>query len=363
MSLSRVIRMMVAIASVLALSVFAAACGETKDDEPTSSAATPAAEKEAASGANPDAPIKKGIKVVQIPKQLGNPYEDFEDEGTKEAIEEVGGTFTRKGPTDAGASTQVPIIQSAVQSKPDAIVIAGNDPDAVAPALKQAAQKGVKVVTQDSDVAKDARTLFINQASVETIGADEVKILSEQIGGKGEIAILSATANAPNQNSWIEVMKKELAKPENSGMKLVKVAYGDDDDQKSFQETQGLLSAYPNLKGIISPTTVGIAAAGRFLSSSPKKGKVALTGLGTPNQMRKFVKDGTVKEFGLWNPKDVGYLGGYATAALVSGQITGAEGETFKAGRLGERTIGKDGEIILGPLTRFNEENIDDFDF
>jgi rhamnose transport system substrate-binding protein len=146
-------------------------------------------------------------------------------------------------------------------------------------------------------------------------------------------------------------------------MKLVKVAYGDDDDQKSFQETQGLLSAYPNLKGIISPTTVGIAAAGRYLSKSPKKGKVALTGLGTPNQMRKFVKDGTVTEFGLWNPADVGYLGGYATAALVSGQITGAEGETFKAGKLGERTIGKDGEIILGPLTRFNKSNIDKFDF
>jgi rhamnose transport system substrate-binding protein len=242
-------------------------------------------------------------------------------------------------------------------------VIAGNDPDAVAPALKQAMQRGIKVVTQDSDVAKDARTVFINQASVQTIGADEVKMLSEQIGGKGDIAILSATANAPNQNSWIKVMKSELKKPEYSGMKLVKVAYGDDDDQKSFQETQGLLSAYPNLKGIISPTTVGIAAAGRYLSKSPKKGKVALTGLGTPNQMRKFVKDGTVKEFGLWNPADVGYLGGMATAALVSGQITGAEGETFKAGKLGERTIGKDGEIILGPLTRFNKSNIDKFDF
>jgi rhamnose transport system substrate-binding protein len=361
---SRAFRLSAASAAVLALSVFATACGDTKDSSSNSSDSSAAASTTADSGkANPNAPIKKGIKVVQIPKQLGNPYEDIEDNGTKSAITETGGSFTRKGPTDAGASTQVPIIQSTIQQKPDAIIIAGNDPDAVAPALKQAAAKGIKVVTQDSDVAKDARTVFINQASVQTIGADEVKMLSEQIGGKGDIAILSATANAPNQNSWIKVMKTELAKPENSGMKLVKVAYGDDDDQKSFQETQGLLSAYPNLKGIISPTTVGIAAAARYLSKSPKKGKVALTGLGTPNQMRKFVKDGTVTEFGLWNPADVGYLGGMAAAALVSGQITGAEGETFKAGKLGERTIGKDGEIILGPLTRFNKSNIDKFDF
>jgi len=360
---SRAFRLSAASAAVLALSVFATACGDTKDSNSSSDSSAAASTTADSGKANPSAPIKKGIKVVQIPKQLGNPYEDIEDNGTKAAITEVGGSFTRKGPTDAGASTQVPIIQSTIQQKPDAIIIAGNDPDAVAPALKQAAAKGIKVVTQDSDVAKDARTVFINQATVETIGADEVKILSEQIGGKGDIAILSATANAPNQNSWIKVMKSELKKPEYSGMKLVKVAYGDDDDQKSFQETQGLLSAYPNLKGIISPTTVGIAAAARYLSKSPKKGKVALTGLGTPNQMRKFVKDGTVKEFGLWNPADVGYLGGMAAAALVSGQITGAEGETFKAGKLGERTIGKDGEIILGPLTRFNAANIDKFDF
>ena len=158
-------------------------------------------------------------------------------------------------------------------------------------------------------------------------------------------------------------MKEELKKPEYKDVKLVKVAYGDDDDQKSFQETQGLIQAYPNLKGIISPTTVGVSAAARYLSSSPKKGEIKLTGLGTPNQMRKFVKDGTVTEFQLWVPKDVGYLAGQAAAALVSGRITGKEGETFEAGRLGEYTIGANGEIVLGPPTGFNKDNIDDFDF
>jgi energy-coupling factor transporter ATP-binding protein EcfA2 len=107
---------------------------------------------------------------------------------------------------------------------------------------------------------------------------------------------------------------------------LVKVAYGDDDDQKSFQETQSLLQAYPDLKGIIAPTTVGIAAAARYISGSKYKGKVVVTGLGTPNQMREFVRNGTVQKFALWNPKDLGSLASYAAAALASGQITGAEG-------------------------------------
>jgi rhamnose transport system substrate-binding protein len=361
-------RTLSALLVVLALlAAFAlAACGETKDDSDDGSATQSqqgtSGESEAGA-ANPDAPIKKGIKTVSIPKQLGNPYEEYEHSGIDEALKELGGSNRISGATDAGASTQIPIINAAVQQKPAAIIIAGNDPNAVAPALKQAAQRGVKIVGMDSDVAPDARSVFINQVTTQLVGEGQVKSISKLIGGKGDIAILSATANATNQNAWIKVMKEELKKPEYKDIKLVKVAYGDDDDQKSFQETQGLLQAYPNLKGIISPTTVGVAAAARYLSTSPQKGKVKLTGLGFPNQMRKFVKNNTVDEFQLWVPKDVGYLAGQAAAALVSGRITGKEGEKFTAGRLGDYTIGANGEIVLGPLTTFTAENIDEFDF
>jgi rhamnose transport system substrate-binding protein len=348
--------LLTALALVAALAIVA--CGETNDDSDDSSSA-----QSQEGAANPDAAIKKGIKTVSIPKQLGNPYEEFEHSGIDEALEELGGSNRINGPTDAGASTQIPIINAAVQQKVDAIIIAGNDPNAVAPALKQAAQRGVKVVGMDSDVAPDARSVFVNQVTTQLVGQNQVESIARQIDNKGEIAILSATANATNQNAWIKVMKEELKKPKYKDIKLVKVAYGDDDDQKSFQETQGLIQAYPNLKGIISPTTVGVAAAARYLSTSPQKGKVKLTGLGFPNQMRKFVKDGTVEEFQLWVPKDVGYLAGQAAAALVSGRITGKEGEKFEAGRLGEYTIGANGEIVLGPLTTFNKDNIDEFDF
>jgi rhamnose transport system substrate-binding protein len=352
--------LLVALALLAAVAI--AACGETNDDDDDSNGGSSAQQQEGT--ANPDAEIKQGIKTVSIPKQLGNPYEEFEHSGVDEALEELGGSNRIQGPTDAGASTQIPIINAAVQQDVDAIIIAGNDPNAVAPALKQAAQRGVTVVGMDSDVAPDARSVFVNQVTTDLVGKNQVESIAKQIDNKGEIAILSATANATNQNAWIKVMKEELnSNPKYKDIKLVKVAYGDDDDQKSFQETQGLLQAYPNLKGIISPTTVGVAAAARYLSTSPQKGKVKLTGLGFPNQMRKFVKDGTVEEFQLWVPKDVGYLAGQAAAALVSGRITGKEGEKFEAGRLGEYTIGANGEIVLGPLTTFNKDNIDEFDF
>lgn len=159
--------------------------------------------------------------------------------------------------------------------------------------------------------------------------------------------MLSASANATNQNTWIEKMKELLA-ADHPNVQLVEVVYGDDDDQTSFDKTAALLQSHPNLKGIISPTTVG---------------KVALTGLGTPNQMREYVKDGTVTAFALWNPEDLGYLAAYATAALIKGEITGKEGDTFEAGKLGSFTVGEDATVLLGDPYVFKADNIDDFDF
>ncbi|MFF5566924.1 rhamnose ABC transporter substrate-binding protein [Streptomyces sp. NPDC012623] len=353
-------RAAVTAATACALAIALTACsGTTKDSAREDTGDTGAASAEA----NPDAPLKKGLKLAFLPKQINNPYEKIVDEAGIKAAEEYGATGKEVGPSDASASSQVSYINTLIQQRQDAILIAANDPNAVCGPLKQAMKKNIKVVAYDSDTAKDCRQLFINQASSEQIGRSLVQHLGEQIGYKGKIAILSATQNATNQNTWIEFMKDELKQPEYKDMRLVKVAYGDDADQKSFQQTQGLMQAYPDLKGIISPTTVGIAAAARYLGDSSYKGKVVLNGLGTPNQMRKYVKNDTVEQFSLWNPEELGYLGSYAAAALASGQITGAEGEKFTAGRLGEYTIGKDGEIILGEPTVFDKKNIDKFDF
>jgi rhamnose transport system substrate-binding protein len=313
--------------------------------------------------ADPNAALKTGLKIAYLPKQLNNPYSDVETSGGEEAVKELKGEYKKVGPNDASASSQVSYINTLIQQQQDVIVVAANDPNAVCPSLNQARAAKIKVVTFDSDANKDCRDAFINQATTEGIGQSLAKMGSELAGGEGEIAVLSATPNATNQNAWIAVMKEELKKPEYSKIKLVKVAYGNDDDQKSFQEAQGLLQSYPNLKVIVSPTTVGIAAASRYVSSSNFKGKVQITGLGLPNQMREYVKNGTVKKFALWNPADIGYLAAYAGAAMASGKITGAEGDKFTAGKLGEYTIGKDGEIVLGPPTEFTPENIDKFNF
>lgn len=307
--------------------------------------------------------IKKGLTVYFIPKDTQNPYEVLADKGGEKALAELGGKVVISSGTQDTAAAQIPSIQAAIQAKADAIVIAGNDPSALCPTLAQAAKKGIAIVAFDSDISCGSNPdhIFINQADTATIGTSEVDLLAKQMNSTGDIGILSAAASATNQNAWIDYMKQQLTKYPN--MKLVTTVYGNDDPATSLTVLQGMLSAYPNLKGIISPTTVGIKAAAQVLRSSAYKGKVQLVGLGTPNDMRQFVKDGTVQAFELWDPSKLGQLAAYAAMSLASGMITGAKGDKFEAGDLGEYTVADKGEVILGDPAVFNVQNIDKFDF
>jgi len=313
-------------------------------------------------GESTDGGGSDNLSITFLPKNLGNPYFDTSSAGAKEAIEEFDGTFAEVGPAEATPDAQVSYINTLTQQGVGAIAVSANDPEAICDALNEARDAGIKVVTFDSDTNPDCRDLFINQATAEGIAKVQVDEITKQIGDEGEIAILSASANATNQNAWIDLMKADL-EANHPNVKLVDVVYGDDDDQTSFDKTAALLQTHPNLKGIVSPTTVGIAAAARYLSTSEYKGKVALTGLGTPNQMREYVEDGTVTSFALWNPADLGYLAAFASKALIEGDITGETGDKFEAGKLGEHEVGEDGVVLLGDPYVFDAENIGDFDF
>src|ERR1017187_829505 len=308
--------------------------------------------------------LKTGLKVFVIPKNLGNPYFTTSDSvnsgGALAALQTLGETGSETSGTAATAASQIPAIPAAITQGANALIVSATDPSALCPTLKSAMAKGITVVTYDSD-APACRDLFINQASTAQIGTSEVDLLAKQINSTGDIAIVSAAASATNQNAWIGYMKQELTKYPN--MHLVSTVYGNDDPTTATQVTQGLLQKYPNLKGIISPTTVGILAAAQVLDTPKYRGKIALTGLGTPNSLKKFVADGTIQSFELWNPADLGFLAGYAAVNFASKKITSSAGGSFTAGKLGKFTVGADDTILLGPPFVFNKANISQFNF
>jgi rhamnose transport system substrate-binding protein len=299
-----------------------------------------------------------------IPKLLGASYFTVADSvnsgGACAALQELGEKCSETSGSAATAASELPAIQAAIAKGANILVVSATDPTALCPTLNSAMQRGVTVVTYDSD-APTCRQLFVNQASTAQIGTSEVDLLAKELGGKGQIGIVSAAASATNQNAWIGYMKQQLKKYPN--MKLVSTVYGNDDPTTSTQVTNGLLQKYPNLAGIISPTTVGIAAAAAVLDTPQYRGKVKLTGLGTPESLKKFVDDGTIQAFELWDPAKLGYLAGYAAVNVASKKLTGAAGESFTAGKLGSYTVGNDKTIVLGPPTVFDKSNIDQFHF
>src|ERR1700734_2079521 len=313
------IRRAMPIVAILVLASILAACSSSGSSNTSSSGS--------GSSGTSSGGLKKGLKVFIIPKNLGNNYfttaDSVKSGGAIAALDTLGESGSETSGTAATPASQIPAIQAAVAKGANVLIVSATDPTALCPTLKSAMKRGITVITYDSD-APTCRDLFINQASTAQIGTSEIDLLAGEIHDTGEIAIVSAAASATNQNAWIGYMKQELAKYPN--MKLVSTVYGNDDPTTATQVTQGLLEQYPNLKGIISPTTVGIAAAAAVLDTAKYRGKIMLTGLGTPDSLKKYVSDGTIKSFELWNPANLGYLAAYAAVELASGKITNASG-------------------------------------
>lgn len=303
------------------------------------------------------------VTVGFLPKLDTDPYFQVAGQGAEEAQAEIGGKVIQAAPSQATAEAQIEFINNLVTQQVDVIAISGNDANAVAPALKRAVANGVRVISYDSDVAKDARSLFVNQALGSSLASMMLQSMSDMIGGKGKFAILSSTPTATNQNAWIKQMKAEMVgNPDYAGLELVQVVYGEESEQINQQQTIALVQAYPDLDGIIVPAGIGLPAAARALEEANLTGKIKLTGLAPASLIRKYIADGSAQDI-WWNVSDLGYLTYYAAQALAKCEITGAAGETFEAGRLGSYTIGEAGELVLGPAKIVTPENLDEFKF
>jgi rhamnose transport system substrate-binding protein len=314
---------------------------------------------------------KSQASYALVTKSAGNPYNEKEAEGFEAVMKAVGvkaGNYIIRHPEAPTVDAQIKVIDSLISQGVSAIAIAANDANALSAKLQEAKAAGIKIVTLDSDVAPADRLTFCNQAGVQQVAQALVDAVYDIAGGEGEYAILSATSQATNQNAWIDAMKAiAAADAKYSKLTLVEVAYGDDENQKSTDQTQALLAKYPNLKVICAPTTVGIAAAAKVLQD--KKSPVKLTGLGLPSEMAAYIGDDadhSCPYMFLWNPIDLGKLAAYASIALVNGDITGKVGDTFTAGDMENSpytltaVAGAESysEIILGQPFKFDSGNI-----
>jgi rhamnose transport system substrate-binding protein len=337
---------------LLAGATLAAGCGP-KDTSPGGASS---------SGTTPAAPGGKRVSVYLLPKKKGIAYFTSCADGAQQAAKELGDVdLTYDGPTDGAPEKAASLIETWTLKGADVIAVSPNDPGVLAPAMTAAKAKGVHLLTWDADGQPGAREFFVNQATSEQIGDALVDTMVRDLGGQpsGKVAIVTATLTAANQNEWIKYIKARLQKYPK--LELVAVKPCNEDQNVAFQVTQDLIKTYPDLKGVFGISSVAFPGAAEAVKQAGKGGQVLVTGLSTPNAMKAYVQDGTVKSVILWNTQDLGYLTVYAAEAVATGKLKpGAT--TFQAGRLGEKKIAGD-NILLGDILIFNKDNIGKYDF
>jgi rhamnose transport system substrate-binding protein len=312
----------------------------------------------------------KSANMVLLPKFLGILVFDQAHEGAEEAHKELAnpGKLRFEGPTpENSVAGQIEMVTTAGTQGQAAVMLSNNAGDQIAPAAKAAQAKGTKIVTWDSPIPSgEAEDVFVAQVDFGSIGVVMADMAHSVLGGKGEMAVLSASPDAANQNAWIKSMKEALAKDAKyKDIKLVDVVYGDDQAEVSYNRALALVDKYPNLGLIMSPTTVGIQASAKAMQDENLCGKVKVSGLGLPSEMVSYTKNGCAPEFALWDFRNLGYLTYFTAYGLATGQLKGEIGESFTAGRMGDYTIEADPgrpnakRILMGPFTVYNKDNVE----
>jgi rhamnose transport system substrate-binding protein len=307
--------------------------------------------------------------MVLLPKFLGILPFDQANRGAEEAHAELGntGTLLYTGPTpENSVAGQIEIVTTAGSQGQAVVMLSNNAGDQIAPAAEAAQAAGTKIVTWDSPIPSGkGETVFVAQVDFGSIGVVMADMALSVMGGEGEFAVLSATPDAANQNAWIAAMEEALKDPKYAGIKLVDTVYGDDQSEVSYNRALALVDSHPNLKLIMSPTTVGIQASAKAMQDEGLCDKVKVSGLGLPAEMVSYTMNGCAPEFALWSFVDLGYLTYYTSYMLATGKIKGEVGEAFTAGRMGDYTIEEDPgragakRILMGPFTVYNKDNVE----
>ena len=300
------------------------------------------------------------VRIALVVKALGIGFFEAAAEGAEEAAAELGNVeVIYTGPTDTTAEGQIEVINALIAQGVDAIAVSANDPDALVPSLQRAMQRGINVISWDSGVAPEGREVHLAPSSDALIGQMIIQLAADHLPDGGEVAVLSASATATNQNTWIAEMEAVMGNYPN--IDLLATVYGDDLADKSYREAQGLMQSYPGLDAIIAPTSVGIVAAAQAVADEGKIGQVNVTGLGLPSEMAGAIESGASKSFAIWNPIDLGYAATMIAYNLAQDNATADAGGSISMGRMGELSLDDTRAGAMAEPFTYDASNIEQF--
>jgi simple sugar transport system substrate-binding protein len=304
------------------------------------------------------AETKKPYEIVTVVKITGIPWFNRLEEGVKQAGAELGVKAYQVGPTEADPAQQVRIIEDLIAKGVDAIVVTPNDAKALEPVFAKARAKKIVIVTHESpdQKGKDYDLELIDNVK---FGQHTWDALAKYTGGEGEYAVFVGGLTVPLHNLWADEGIK-YASTKYPKLKLVTERIPAGEDQAlAKQKTLELLKAYPNLKGIVGFGSLGPPGAAQALIEKGLVEKVSVVGTVLPNQAASYLKNGSVKQGVLWDPKNAGYgLTWIAKQLLEAKKIK--DGDQIP----GVGKVRLEGDVIrVDAAVDITKENVDSFGF
>ena len=324
----------------MAAGLMVAGCKSTEKIEETK---TPEVTKAAESQETATAEVleKKELKVVMVPKFTGFAYFQAGKTGGELACEDLGVTdFSFVGTTTADISGQAQVLQNLIPQKPDVVVAAILDKDALLPALTKLREQGTIVITWDDDAGEGGQDLFCNMASFKAQGQAILEnAISCNPDGRKVIWVAPSATNASFQGKF-EAIEWCIANVDRyKDFEIIDTLYTDDDHEKGYSMALSAMEAYPELSGFISGSGMTNPAMNKAIADSGNTGKVYCTGFAIPDTMLEYVESGVCPEYSLWDASLLGYMATYIGIQAARGEITLEEGAVLDIPRVGERTI------------------------
>lgn len=353
------LKLLMAVILVIAITLSIAACGQSsKPADESSSKETKtdtSKSKDTEKGKTSD---KKGTIAV-LNYVSSAPYFACGEKKAKEAGAKAGYDVIYTGTPNVDTPKLISLIEDMIYQDVKALVVASGDSTSVAPVLKEARAKGIKVVSWDLDIAKEARDCYAGIMDLAELGVPMVEEMVKTIGDEGEFAIVTGVLTNEFLQARIKRIEEYIAE-KYPKLKCVAIEGMDEDPQKAFAVTQNIIAAHPNIKAIMSNVSTGLAPIGKAIEQEGKIGQIYATGQSTPQLAKPVLESGAAKSAVLWDPGD---WAAFATT-IAANLVEGVEMPEGKANIDGFPDATRQGDVFYFWKTLvFTKDNVDQFDF
>ncbi|MBO6258588.1 MAG: ABC transporter substrate-binding protein [Succinivibrio sp.] len=228
-----------------------------------------------------------GLKIGMSFQEMNNPYFVTMKEAFETACKSIGAEEVVITDAQHNISKQVSDVEDMVQKKIDILLLNPTDSKGIVSAVEDAHKAGVVIVAIDAQ-ADGPIDSFVGSKNYDA-GYQAGKYLCEQLGGKGEVAILDGIPVVPILE---RVRGFEDAAKEFPGIKIVTKQNGKQDRAECLTVTENILQANPNLKGLFSVNDGG--GLGALTAIEDSKRDVKMTSVdGHPEAVEAIVKGNT----------------------------------------------------------------------